>query len=329
MIIEEIWGYYSEDLKLAEEKIKESLDTVAPAISMVGKHLLMGGGKRIRPILAILCSKLFGYNGEKTSILACSVECIHTASLLHDDVVDGANIRRGRPPAHSLWGNQAVILVGDYLYSNALRLVNSLESRKIMDVFSTATARMSEGELIQLHKKDECKKGNFKISEEHYMRIITGKTAILMSAACGSGAIIGNATLEKEEALFNFGLKLGMAFQIADDILDYMAEEKNLGKSLGKDLEEGKITLPLIYFFQEASHNEVEKVKTIIKSENFSQSDLGYILHLLNKYVSIEKSYEKARIILDEAKKELALFDDSVEKSSLLNISDYVLRRKK
>ncbi|MCK5286208.1 MAG: polyprenyl synthetase family protein [Thermodesulfovibrionia bacterium] len=329
MKIEEIWGYYSEDLKLAEEKIKESLDTVAPAISMVGKHLLMGGGKRIRPILAILCSKLFGYNGEKASILACSVECIHTASLLHDDVVDGANIRRGRPPAHSLWGNQAVILVGDYLYSNALRLVNSLESRKIMDVFSTATARMSEGELIQLHKKDECKKGNFKISEEHYMRIITGKTAILMSAACGSGAIIGNATLEKEEALFNFGLKLGMAFQIADDILDYMAEEKNLGKSLGKDLEEGKITLPLIYFFQEASHNEVEKVKTIIKSENFSQSDLGYILHLLNKYVSIEKSYEKARIILDEAKKELALFDDSVEKSSLLNISDYVLRRKK
>ncbi|MCK5139521.1 MAG: polyprenyl synthetase family protein, partial [Thermodesulfovibrionia bacterium] len=249
MKIEEIWGYYSEDLKLAEEKIKESLDTVAPAISMVGKHLLMGGGKRIRPILAILCSKLFGYNGEKASILACSVECIHTASLLHDDVVDGANIRRGRPPAHSLWGNQAVILVGDYLYSNALRLVNSLESRKIMDVFSTATARMSEGELIQLHKKDECKKGNFKISEEHYMRIITGKTAILMSAACGSGAIIGNATLEKEEALFNFGLKLGMAFQIADDILDYMAEEKNLGKSLGKDLEEGKITLPLIYLF--------------------------------------------------------------------------------
>lgn len=329
MIIEEIWDYYSGDLKLAEEKIKESLDTVAPAISMVGKHLLMGGGKRIRPILAILCSKLFGYNGEKASILACSVECIHTASLLHDDVVDGAIIRRGRPSAHSLWGSQAVILVGDYLYSNALRLINSLEKQKIMDVFSTATARMSEGELIQLHKKDECKKGNFKLSEEHYMRIITGKTAILMSAACGSGAIIGNATQEKEDALFNFGLKLGMAFQIADDILDYMAEEKKLGKSLGKDLEEGKITLPLIYFFQEASHNEVEKVKTIIKSENFSQSDLGYILDLLNKYVSIEKSYEKARTILEEAKRELALFNDSVEKSSLLTISDYVLRRKK
>jgi octaprenyl-diphosphate synthase len=329
MIIEEIWDYYSGDLKLAEEKIKESLDTVAPAISMVGKHLLMGGGKRIRPILAILCSKLFGYNGEKASILACSVECIHTASLLHDDVVDGAIIRRGRPSAHSLWGSQAVILVGDYLYSNALRLINSLEKQKIMDVFSTATARMSEGELIQLHKKDECKKGNFKLSEEHYMRIITGKTAILMSAACGSGAIIGNATQEKEDALFNFGLKLGMAFQIADDILDYMAEEKKLGKSLGKDLEEGKITLPLIYFFQEASHNEVEKVKTIIKSENFSQSDLGYILDLLNKYVSIEKSYDKARTILEEAKRELALFNDSVEKSSLLTISDYVLRRKK
>ncbi len=329
MIIEEIWDYYRGDLKLAEEKIKENLNAVAPAIPMVGKHLLMGGGKRIRPILAILCSKLFGYNGEKASILACSVESIHTASLLHDDVVDGANIRRGRPSAHSLWGSQAVILVGDYLYSNALRLVNSLENQKIMDVFSTATARMSEGELIQLHEKEECKKGNFKISEEHYMRIITGKTAILMSAACGSGAIIGNAIQEKEDALFNFGLKLGMAFQIADDILDYMAEEEKLGKSLGKDLEEGKITLPLIYLFQEASHSEVEKVKHIIKNEKFSQSDLDYILHLLNKYVSIEKSYDKASIILEKAKKELALFDDSVEKISLLTISDYVLRRKK
>ena len=324
MTIEEIWDYYREDLILAEERIKETFNTVAPAISMVGKHLFMGGGKRIRPFLAILCSKIFGYSSERVSTLACSVESIHTASLLHDDVVDGANTRRGRPSAHSLWGNQVVILVGDFLYSNALRLANSLKNQKIMDALTNATTGMSEGELIQLSKK-----GDPHITEEDYMRIITGKTAILMSAACGGGAVLGRATQKQEEALFGFGLKLGRAFQIADDILDYMAEEKILGKSLGKDLEEGKITLPLIYLLRDASHDEVEKVKSIITSESFPISDLIYILGLLNKYMSIKKSYEKADNILQEAKKELDIFEDSIEKSSLLTISDYVLKREK
>ncbi|MDP3298355.1 MAG: polyprenyl synthetase family protein [Thermodesulfovibrionia bacterium] len=324
MTIEEIWDYYREDFILAEERIKETFNTVAPAISIVGKHLFMGGGKRIRPFLAILCSKIFGYSSERVSTLACSVESIHTASLLHDDVVDGANTRRGRPSAHSLWGNQVVILVGDFLYSNALRLANSLKNQKIMDALTNATTGMSEGELIQLSKK-----GDPHITEEDYMRIITGKTAILMSAACGGGAVLGNATQKQEEALFGFGLKLGQAFQIADDILDYMAEEKILGKSLGKDLEEGKITLPLIYLLKDASHDEVEKVKSIITSESFPISDLIYILGLLNKYMSIKKSYEKANNILREAKRELDIFEDSTEKSSLLTISDYVLKREK
>ncbi len=324
MTIEDVWDHYKEDLISAEKKIEETFHTFAPAIAIVGKHLFMGGGKRIRPFLAILSSKIFGYSGEKVSTLACSVESIHTASLLHDDVVDGANIRRGRPSAHSLWGNQVVILVGDFLYSNALRLANSLKSQKIMDALTHATTGMSEGELIQLGKK-----GDPNISEEDYMRIITGKTAILMSAACGGGAVLGNATKEEEDALFAFGLKLGQAFQIADDILDYMAEERALGKGLGKDMEEGKITLPLIYLLRDASPGEVEKVKSIIKGENFSGSDLGYLIDLLNKYMSIKKSYEKANIILQEAKKELDIFESSTEKSALLTMSDYVLKREK
>lgn len=324
MTIEEVWKYYQKDIALAEAKIKETLGAVAPAISMVGKHLLMGGGKRIRPFLAILSSKISGYCGEKSSILACCTESIHTASLLHDDVVDGANIRRGQPSAHSLWGNQIVILVGDFLYSNALRLANSLQNQKIMDALSNATVRMSEGELLQLSKK-----GDPDITEKDYMRIIKGKTAILMSAACKSGAVLGNISQEKEDALESFGLKLGLAFQMADDILDYMAEEKTLGKSLGKDIEEGKITLPLIYLLREASHSEVEKVKAIIKNEKITSSDLTYILDLLNKYKSIEQSYEKANSILKEAKAELNIFEDSMEKMALLTISDYSLRREK
>jgi octaprenyl-diphosphate synthase len=324
MTIKEIWKYYKDDLALAEEEINKTLNVVLPAVSMVGKHLLMSGGKRIRPFLAILCSKMFGYNGEKAGILACSVESIHTASLLHDDVVDGASIRRGLPSAHSLWGNQVVILVGDFLYSNALRLANSLKSQKIMDALSNATTRMSEGELIQLSKK-----GNPDISENDYMKIIKGKTAILISAACSGGAVIGNASHEQEDALSVFGLKFGLAFQIADDILDYMADEKMLGKSLGKDLEEGKITLPLIYLLREASHDEREKVKLIIRGEQFSKSELSYILGLLNKYNSIQQSYERAAAFLEEAKRELDIFEDSVEKTALLTVSDYALRRGK
>lgn len=329
MTIEEVWKHYKEDLTLAEKKIKETFKVVTPAISMIGEHLLMGGGKRIRPFLAILSSKLFGYSGEKTSILACSVESIHTASLLHDDVVDGANTRRGQPSAHSLWGNQVVILVGDYLYSNALRLVNSLKNQKIMDVFTTATARMSEGELLQLSRKEQTKKGVLDISEENYMKIISGKTAFLMSAACTGGGVIGNATQEEEDALTNFGLKLGQVFQIVDDILDYMAEENKLGKNLGKDIEEGKITLPLIYMLRKSSSEEAEKIKAIIRTEKISNSDLACILDLLNKYKAIEQSYEKARTILKEAKSDIDIFKNSTEKSALLTILDYALTREK
>jgi octaprenyl-diphosphate synthase len=329
MTIEEVWNHYRVDLQRTEENIRATLNTVAPAISMVGEHILMGGGKRIRPLLGIVCSKLFGYNGNKVSILACCIESIHTASLLHDDIIDGAHFRRGRPSANSLWGDQIVVLVGDYLYSNALRLINSLENQTIMDSFSTATAKMSEGELIQLHKTEECKKGDLKISEKDYMNIITGKTAVLMSAACKGGAIIANATQEQVSALSTFGLKLGMTFQIIDDILDYMAEERELGKGIGKDLQEGKITLPLIYLLTDATQKEAERVKAVIKNDNFTKAELDYIIDLLQKYLSIKKSYKKAASLLEEAKGELNIFEGSSEKKALLTISDYVFRRGK
>ncbi|MBI4687961.1 MAG: polyprenyl synthetase family protein [Nitrospirae bacterium] len=324
MTIDDIYKQYQNDILSAEEKINETFSAVAPAISMVGKHILVGGGKRIRPFLAILSSKLSGYDGEKVSTLACCIESLHTASLLHDDVVDGANMRRGRPSAHYLWGNQVVILVGDFLYANALRLINFLQNQSIMDAMTSATASMSESELLQLSRK-----GDPNITEEDYIKIVKGKTAVLMSAACRGGALLGGVSQEKEDALASFGLKLGFAFQIADDILDYMAEEKNLGKTLGKDMEEGKITLPLIYLLKDASKNEVERIQEIIKAEEMAISDLSYILELLKKYKSIEKSYEKARTFLKEAQRELEIFGNSMEKNALLTISNYVLSREK
>ena len=324
MTIEQIWEYYKEDLKSAENRMSEILETVAPAISVVGKHIFSAGGKRIRPFLAILSSRLFRTGGNEVSTLASSVEFIHAASLIHDDVVDSASLRRGKPSAHSLWGNQIVVLVGDFLYANALRLANLLKRQKIMDALCTATAKMSEGELIQLSKQ-----GNPDMSEDDYMKIIQGKTAILMSAACKGGAVLGNASQEQEDALASFGLKFGFAFQIADDILDYRAEEKVFGKNLGKDLEEGKITLPLINLLRDGEDSEIERIKEIIAADKITGNDLADIQNLFDKHKSIDKSYEKAMTLINEAKAELDMFEESVEKNSLLAISDYVLTRKK
>ncbi len=324
MKIKDVCEYYKKDLASAEVAIKGMFAAVAPAISEIGDYILNGGGKRIRPLLAILSTRIFDTGGERTDLLACSVESIHTASLLHDDIVDDASIRRGRAPAHSVYGDKLTILVGDYLYTNAMRIASSLHDQRIMDALSGATAKMSEGEVLQLSIK-----GDFDTSEEEYMEIIKNKTAILISSICLSGAIIGNASKEQQEALSNFGLKLGLAFQIADDVLDYMAEEKALGKSLGKDLEEGKITLPLIYLLQSSTDAEAEKVKSIIRSEKMFRSDLIYITGLLNKYECISKSYEKANMIIDEAKAALNTFEDSTAKTSLMTIADYALKREK
>ncbi len=324
MTISEIWEYYKEDLQLAEDRMQEILKTVEPAISAVGHHIFSAGGKRVRPVLAILSSRLFGVRGDDVSTLASSVEFIHAASLIHDDVVDGADLRRGKPSAHFLWGNQVVILVGDFLYANALRLANLLGKQKIMDALCTATAKMSEGELIQLSKQ-----GNMNITEDDYLKIIQGKTAILISAACRGGAVIGNASEPQEKALALFGLKFGYAFQMADDILDYMAEEKEFGKNLGKDLEEGKITLPLIYLLRSADSSETERVKEIIGAESISEKDLSDIQNLFSRHNAIEQSYERAHPLLDEAKSELDIFEDSMEKRSLLAIAEYAVKRKK
>jgi octaprenyl-diphosphate synthase len=322
--IDGIWKYYGEDLRMAEDKINETLKPVEPAISAVGNHICSAGGKRIRPFLSILCARLFGVRGNEVSTLASSVEFIHAASLIHDDVVDGASLRRGQPSAHSIWGNQVVVLVGDFLYSNALRLANLLQKQRVMDALCSATAKMSEGELIQLSKK-----GDPGITEEEYMKIIQGKTAILMSAACSGGAVLGGATEEEEEALAGFGLKFGFAFQIADDILDYAAEEKVLGKTLGKDLEEGKITLPLLYLLRQAEDSEVKRIKEVIKSESLTKEGLADVQSLLRKHKSIEKCYERAHELISEAKAGLCVFSESMEKNSLHTIADYVLKRRK
>lgn len=323
MDFQEVLELYKPELRIVEEKLKELFKSSAPQVPLIGKYLIESGGKRLRPLFLILSAEIAGYKGDARQTLAGIIESIHMASLLHDDVVDGAEIRRGKSPANFIWGNRTAILVGDFLYSNALKLAVMQKSQKIMEVLSEATTRMTEGEILQLTKA-----GDTNITEEEYIDIISAKTGALISASCRIGAILGLLPKEMEDALARFGMKTGIAFQIADDILDYMADESSLGKRLGRDLKEGKITLPLIYLLRSASENEVEKIKRVIKN-GFAKGDFKRALRLFKKYNTIELSFKKARHLISDAKEELKIFPDSPAKEALFTVADYTLLRGK
>lgn len=323
MDLQQVFGLYEPELKIVEDRLKDFFKSIASPIPLIGKHLIDSGGKRLRPLLLILSADISGFKGKACLDLAGIIESIHAASLLHDDVVDAAEVRRGKSSAHSIWGNQIVILVGDFLYANALRLAVMQKNQKIMETLSGATTRMTEGEILQLTKI-----GDPDITEEEYLNIISAKTGALISAACRIGAILGSLPEDKENALSHFGMKTGTAFQMADDILDYMADEGKLGKRLGKDLREGKITLPIIYLLKVATDKEVREVKNIIK-DGFKQSDLKRIRELFKKHNVLTLSFKKAHGLISDAKVNLEMFPHSAAKEALLTVADYVLSRGK
>lgn len=323
MHLQDVFDLYEGRLRIVEQKIRELFDTKVPVIPLIGSYIISSGGKRIRPLVHIISAEISGYGGDAHLQIAGIIESIHTASLLHDDVIDVADVRRGKPTANSVWGNQIVVLVGDFLYSNALRIAVLQKNQRIMETLSEATTRMTEGELLQLNRI-----GDPEITEEEYTEIISAKTGALISAACRIGAILGGLPKEKEDALAVFGMKTGIVFQMADDILDYMADEGELGKKIGKDLEEGKITLPLLHLLKVAEKDEVVEIKKIIE-DGFSEKGLARILVLVKKYRSIEASFIKAQSLIDEAKKVLSVFPDSQAKEALFAIADYSLRREK
>lgn len=330
MNVKDIFADYSDELRIIDQELLGIFKSNVFLIPMVGQHILGSGGKRIRPIFLLLSADLCGYKGRNRALLAAIIEAIHTASLLHDDVIDGAETRRGRPTAHSIWGNQIVILTGDFLYSNALKLAVAQKNQKIMEALSEATTRMTEGEILQLHKT-----GDPDITRDEYFEIISAKTGVLISAACRIAAILANQPEEKEMALSIFGMKTGIAFQLADDVLDYVAEQKDLGKKLGKDLEEGKITMPLIYLLKTASEQENIEIREIIKGQGAkgkgqaSNNGLNRILELFSKYNAIQESLKAARCLVDEAKSELNIFPASREKNALLIMAEYAMQREK
>jgi len=320
MEIQDVFSTYMEEMKGVETLIESRMRSYVQLIPEISDHIIKSGGKRLRPLLLIIASDLCGYHGERRFSLGSVMEFIHTASLLHDDVIDHANIRRGKPSANSIWGNSASVLVGDYLYSSSFNILAEDGDQPIQKLLSITTSAMAEGELIQLSR---C--GDINTSEREYFSVIEKKTAILISAACAIGGLLAQAPEEKVEALTKFGMRLGAAFQLTDDTLDYVAREDDFGKTIGMDLKEGKITLPLIRTFKQCTPDEKGRIERAVK--DFGEDSVREISSLIDTYGGIDYSLEKAIQLIEEGKAFLDIFEDSTPREALLTIADYVIQR--
>lgn len=320
--MDDVWEMYHGELTRVESFLHERVASDAPLINEIAHYMLSSGGKRMRPLLLVATARLCHYAGDDHIRLASVVEFIHSATLLHDDVIDQGEIRRGKKAVRSLWGNHASILVGDYLYSNAMALGLALENTEVNMTLLEACQRMIEGEVIQ-----HARNSDIGLTEQDYLRIIRSKTASLIAATCRLSGLISGVSPVQREALWDFGHHLGMAFQVADDTLDYIASGERLGKALGKDLDEGKITLPLLHLLQGCSPAERREIRRVIEGEGRPQSELAFIVELMHRYGSVQYATTIAHGFVDVAKARLAVFEDSPHKHALTVVADYFVSR--
>lgn len=318
----DVWEAYRSELDGVEQQVRRNLDSSVTLVNTVAAHILSGGGKRLRPLVLLLAARMCGYSDKEHHQLGSLVEFIHTATLLHDDVVDDADIRRGRRTARKVWGNQISILVGDYLYTKAMCQVVEFRSQGINEVLAEACRKMAEGEVLQLYYN-----GNPAMPEIDYIKIVEHKTAGLIAAACRMGAILADASEAQQAALFRFGQCLGIAFQVADDTLDYTANGESLGKTIGQDLRQGKATLPLLHLLQHCSETDGRMIKDRMETRTLTSDDLDRILSLMTEYGSITYAMDRARTYVAAAKRELDLFEDSSARRALTVAADYMITR--
>ena len=319
---EQILESARQDLAGIEVALTDNLKPYLPLVSHVAKYIMFSGGKRIRPLLMVLAARLCGYRGNYDKTLSVVFEYLHAATLLHDDLVDGADVRRGNPVAHSIWGNPATVLVGDFLLARSIAIAAQTNSVPIIDILAHTTAQMSEGEIHQmLHRGDP------DVEETDYTEVIKRKTACLIQAACRVGALLAEAQGEQVQALSDYGYHLGIAFQMADDLLDYTADSRVLGKPVGTDLREGKLTLPVIYALNRATGEDRSRLEAIIGDVDITGSDFETVLGLIKKYGGIQYTRERAQEHIKHAKKSLDIFTTSKPWTLLRQIADYVLVR--
>ena len=315
-----------EDLAACNRVIVANMQSQVELIPQLAAHLVAAGGKRLRPILTLACARLCGYpgagGGERHVALAACVEFIHTATLLHDDVVDESALRRGLATANAVFGNKASVLVGDFLFSRSFQLMTADGSLPVLRILSDAAATIAEGEVLQLVTQND-----LSTKDERYLDVIQGKTAALFAAACQIGAVVAGRSAAEEQALADFGLYLGTAFQLVDDALDYAADQAKLGKTVGDDFREGKITGPVLAAYKAGTEENRAFWRRTIEASEQTDADLDHALALMEQTGAIETTLDRARMFVERAKTALSVFDDGPVRRRLMDVADYTVRR--
>lgn len=318
-----ILGLVNEDLVDIEAELEHHLNPHLDLVRKVAGHILFSGGKRLRPLLLVLAARMCDYRGNYDKTFSISLEYLHAATLLHDDLIDEAELRRGQPVAHSIWGNATTILVGDFLLARALTIAAGTGNIEIIKVVAGITENMSQGEIHQLSRK-----GDLTLSETEYREVIWRKTAVLFEGACRSAALLAEASPERIDALATYGANLGLAFQMADDLIDYTSDTQALGKKAGADLREGKLTLPVIAALQAADHQDRERMATIIRNPSFTIGDFETLKQLLERHGGLAYTRDKARQHVQIAKDALLQFQPSETTGILNDLADFTLQRR-
>jgi len=318
--LDELAALVAEDMAGVNAVIVDGMQSSVGLITQLAGYIIAAGGKRLRPILTLASARMCGYQGQDHVRLATAVEFLHTATLLHDDVVDDSDLRRGRASANNVFGNQASVLVGDFLFSRSFLLMVDVGLPEVLRIMSQASAVIAEGEVLQLQTAND-----ISTTEEDYLRVIEGKTAALFSAACRIGAVVAGRPLAEQDALETYGHNLGVGFQLVDDALDYSAKQAELGKTVGDDFREGKITLPVVLAFQRGDQAEQDFWRRTMETpEQQQEGDLEQAIALMKKHSTLEATIERARDYGRKALAGLAGFPDGVHKQALTNIIDFV-----
>jgi octaprenyl-diphosphate synthase len=320
--LDAITALVADDLREVNALILRRMESSVPLIPQLAGHIIAAGGKRLRPVLTLAAAKLCGYRGTRQIGLAACIEFIHTATLLHDDVVDDSKLRRGRDTANSLWGNQASVLVGDFLFSRAFQMMVEDGALPVLAVLSRASAKIAEGEVAQLLTAND-----LSTSETAYLEVVKGKTAVLFAAAAQVGAQVAGAARAEEEALDCYGLNLGIAFQLVDDALDYASQSATMGKAVGDDFRDGKITLPVILAYRRGTEIEREFWRRTLEEQQQKDGDLEHATALLQRHRAIEDTVERARHYGAIARDALGIFAEGAAKRALLEAIDFAIER--
>ena len=321
--MQQIIDLIGDELQQVERGLIETLSSQVLLVNQVSEYIIESGGKRFRPMIYLLAARCCNYAGEHNIPLACVFEYIHTATLLHDDVLDQAVTRRGNSSANSVWGDRASMLVGDYLFSKAFSMLVKIGNLRTMEVISDATTKVAEGETLQTARCNDPG-----LTEDEYITIVANKTGSLLEAASQVGAIMGGASPACEQSFKEYGLNIGIAFQIADDTLDYVSEDQKFGKAHCKDLKEKKITLPLIHTLREASSKDKEEILRLLQGESLNSPDVQRITGFIKKYQGIPYAHSKARDYITASFKNLKEVEPSPAKDALFATANYVVERK-